>query len=29
MVLNEEVHSVELAYAGQNVDVTETDTSFY
>ena len=29
MVLNEEVHSVELVYAGQNVDVTETDTSFY
>ena len=29
MVLNEEVHSVELVYAGQNVDVTETATSFY
>ena len=29
MVLNEEVHSVELVYAGQNVDVTETGTSFY
>ena len=29
MVLNEEVHSVELMYAGQNVDVTETGTSFY
>ena len=25
----EEVHSVELVYAGQNVDVTETATSFY
>ena len=24
-----EVHSVELVYAGQNVDVTETATSFY
>ena len=29
MVLNEEVRSVELVYAGQNVDVTETATSFY
>ena len=29
MVLNEKVHSVELVYAGQNVDVTETATSFY
>lgn len=29
MMLNEEVHSVELVYAGQNVDVTETATSFY
>ena len=29
MVLNEEVHSVELVYAGQNVAVTETSTSFY
>ena len=29
MVLNEEVYSVELVYAGQNVDVTETATSFY
>ena len=29
MELNEEVHSVELVYAGQNVDVTETATSFY
>ncbi len=29
MVLNSEVHTVELAYAGQNVAVTETATSFY
>ena len=29
MVLNAESHSVELAYAGQNVAVTETATSFY
>ena len=29
MVLNEEVRSVELVYAGQHVDVTETATSFY
>ena len=29
MVLNDEVHSVEIVYAGQNVDVTETGTSFY
>ena len=29
MVLNEEVHSVELVYAGQDVAVTETATSFY
>lgn len=29
MVLNDEIHSVELIYAGQNVAVTETSTSFY
>ena len=29
MVLNDEVHTVELVYAGQNVAVTETATSFY
>ena len=29
MVLNEEPHAVELVYAGQNVAVTETATSFY
>ncbi len=29
MVINKEKHSVELAYAGQDVAVTETSTSFY
>lgn len=29
MVLNDEVHTVELVYAGQNVAVTETVASFY
>ena len=29
MVLNEETHAVELVYAGQNIAVTETATSFY
>ena len=29
MVLNDEIHSVELVYAGQNMAVTETATSFY
>ena len=29
MVLNDEIHSVELVYAGQNVAVTETSTPFY
>lgn len=29
MVLNDEIHSVELVYAGQEVEVTETATSFY
>ena len=29
MVLNAEAHSVELVYAGQEVDVAETATSFY
>ena len=29
MVLNEEIHAVELVYAGQNIAVTETTASFY
>ena len=29
MVLNDEIHAVELVYAGQNMAVTETATSFY
>ena len=29
MVLNEEIHAVELVYAGQNVAITETAASFY
>ena len=29
MVLNDEVHSVELVYAGQEIEVTETATGFY
>lgn len=29
MVLNDEIHTAELVYAGQNVSVTETATSFY
>ena len=29
MVLNEEIHTVELVYAGQEVEITETATSFY
>ena len=29
MVLNDEIHSVELVYAGQEISVTETETSFY
>lgn len=29
MVLNEEIHNVELVYAGQDVAVTETATSFH
>ena len=29
MVLNEEIHNVKLVYAGQDVAVTETATSFY
>lgn len=29
MVLSDEIHEVELIYAGQNVAVTETATSFY
>ena len=28
-VLNDEIHAVELVYAGQNMAVTETETSFY
>ena len=29
MVLNDEIHAVELVYVGQNIAVTETETSFY
>lgn len=29
MVLNDEIHAAELVYAGQNVALTETETSFY
>lgn len=29
MVLNDEIHSVELVYAGQEIEVTETGTDFY
>ncbi|NCC86383.1 MAG: TonB-dependent receptor [Clostridia bacterium] len=29
MTINDEAHNVELVYAGQEVDVTTTDTSFY
>lgn len=29
MVLNDEIHGVELTYAGQEVEITETSTSFY
>lgn len=29
MVISDEVHSVELAYAGQEVEITETATAFY
>ncbi len=29
MVINNETHSVELTYAGQDVEVTETSTSYY
>ena len=29
MTINDEAHSVELVYAGQEVEVTTTDTSFY
>ena len=29
MVLNDEIHAVELVYAGQNIAVSETETSFY
>ena len=28
MVLNDEIHTAELVYAGQNISVTETATSF-
>ena len=29
MVLNDEIHAVELVYEGQNIAVTEIETSFY
>jgi len=29
MVVSGETHTVELTYAGQNISVTETSTSFY
>jgi uncharacterized surface anchored protein len=29
MVLNDEIHSVELVYAGQEISITETATSFF
>ena len=29
MVVSGEIHTVELTYAGQNISVTETSTSFY
>ena len=29
MVLNDEIHAVELVYEGQDIAVTETETSFY
>ncbi len=29
MVLNEEIHTAELVYAGQEVEITETSASFY
>lgn len=29
MVLNDEIHTVELTYAGQEVEITETATEFY
>ena len=29
MVISGETHTVELTYAGQNISVTETSTSFY
>lgn len=29
MVLNPEIHEVQLTYAGQEVSITETDTAFY
>ena len=29
MVVNGEIHTVELTYVGQNISVTETSTSFY
>lgn len=29
MVISDEVHSVELTYAGQEIEITETTTSFY
>ena len=29
MVLNGEIHTVELTYAGQEIEITETETAFY
>lgn len=29
MVLNDEIHEVELVYAGQDVEITEAETGFY
>lgn len=29
MILNDEIHSVELTYAGQEIEITETAASFY
>jgi len=29
MILNDEIHAAELVYAGQEIEITETSTSFY
>ena len=29
MVLNDKIHNIELTYEGQNIEITETSTSFY